>query len=102
MIITYETFLAQAQPADVQALNFLAMNQSVKTQDPVEADAMQAQGQRLFDAGLLTRLTRSLDRASDGTVWHVFEGRVDPVGATYVARAASERLTLSRLPIPTP
>lgn len=102
-IITYANFLANAQQADILALNLLAQGIVVRTQDPVEADSYEAQCERLFQPGVecLVRYQRGKERDASGNVWHTFEGRVDPVAANYVAKAASERVVLSRAELPT-
>ena len=102
-IISYAGFLANAQAADILALSILAQGIVVKTQDPVEADAYEAQCERLFQPGVecLVRFQRGKERDSSGNVWHTFEGRVDPVAANYVAKAASERVHYSREEVPT-
>ncbi len=86
-IISYEVFLANVTQGDLQALNTLLSGQQIATPDPVEAEAYQAAGMRLFDAEVVTRLTRSVER-QDGVVWHVFEARVNPVAVGYMAQAA--------------
>ena len=98
-IITYATFLAAAQEADVQALATLANGTIVRTQSAEEAEVFQAQAERLFGAEVITGFKRGKERVA-GAVWHTFEGRVDPVAAVYIAKAAMERLMLSREELP--
>ena len=99
VLITYEVFLANAQEQDIRALALLAQGELVKTMDSVEADSYEAAGVRLYNAGLLTRMRRSMEVIGTDT-WHVFDGRVAPVAVTYVANAAMERVKLSRSVIP--
>lgn len=100
-IISYANLLANAQDADIKALNILSQNIVVRTTDPVEADAYEAQCERLFQANVecVISFKRGKERAGDGTIYHTFEARVDPVAANYVAQLAAERLLLSRAPI---
>lgn len=94
-IIDYPTFLANVQEQDIRALSLMASGDLIKTMDPVEADGFEAAGVRLYNAGLVTRVRRSLETLS-GETWHVFDGRVDPIAMVYVANCAMERIILSR------
>lgn len=98
-IISYSVFLQNVTQADLQALATLANGEPIKTLDPVEADAYEAAGLRLKNAGLLTRIRRSLE-VIGGEDWHVFDGRLDPTAHGYVAKCAGERVQLSREPLP--
>lgn len=100
-LISYETFLANAQETDIRALALLAAGDTIKTMNATEAGTYQAIGQRLYDAGCLTRFRRSLE-VLNGETWHVFDGRVNPPALVYVAQCAMERVTLSREVIPAP
>lgn len=99
--IDYVTFLANAQEADIRALAYLAAGNTINTLDAIEASAYQAQCQRLYDAGMLTRFRRSLEVLS-GETWHVFDGRLSPTALNHIAQSAMERVTLSREVIPAP
>lgn len=99
-LISYNDFIANAQEADINALAILAAGTQVKTTNASEADGYQAQCQRLYDAGLLTRFARGLEMTSDGVSWHTFDGRLAPEAVPYIAQAAKERVLLSRNPIP--
>lgn len=99
VLIGYDVFLANAQEEDIRALALLAQGELVKTMDLVEADGYEAAGVRLYNAGLLTRMRRSLEVIGTDT-WHVFDGRVAPGAINYVATAAMERVMLSRSVIP--
>ena len=101
-IPTYAEFLQGAEETDVRLMNFFAMGQRISTQDPVEADQFYAALERLFGYEVLTRAVRGWERRNDG-VWYTFDAVIDPVAATYVARAAMERLIFSRdEALPTP
>ena len=98
-LITYASFLANAQESDIRMLALLAQGEVVKTLDSVEGDGYQAAGLRLYNAGVLTRMRRSIEVIGTDT-WHVFDGRVAPQAMVYVATAAMERVKLSRVEIP--
>lgn len=95
VLISYETFLANVQEQDLRALSLLASGETIKTTNAVEGDAYEAAGVRLYNAGCLTRLRRSLE-VIGGETWHVFDGLVNPVALVYVANCAMERVMLSR------
>lgn len=98
-MITYDQFLANAQPEDIRVLNLFAMGQRIQHTDTAEADGLVQRIARLDTAGFLLRTTRGYER-KEGVLWQTFEGFVDPQAASYLARAASERVQLSRLPLP--
>lgn len=101
--IDYAVFLANAEEADIRALAYLASGDTIKTTDLIEASGFQAQGDRLFNAGMLTRFRRSIEVIGDA-VYHVFDGRVSPTALNHVAQSAMERVKLSRdvIPVPAP
>lgn len=98
-MLSYPEFLAQTPIDDVRLLNLISQGQQIKFDNAPEADAMYEQLNRLEQDGLLLRFERSYERV-DGVRWYLFEGIVDPVAAVYLANAASERLVLSRDPLP--
>jgi hypothetical protein len=98
-MIDYTTFLAQAQAEDIRVLNLLSMGQSLQFNATAEADAMFQRIVRLDDAGFVLRASRHYERR-DGVRWQILEALIDPIAATYLARAASERVLLSRVPLP--
>ncbi|WP_396616810.1 hypothetical protein ACHZ97_04330 [Lysobacter soli] len=98
-MITYEQFLADTEVEDIRVLNLLSQGQRIQFNDLAQATAMGERVARLEDAGLVLRWTHSRERV-DGAIWHGFDGLVDPVAAAYLARAASERVVLSRNPLP--
>ena len=100
-LIPYEVFLLNVQVNDLHALALLASGERIGTTDATEAEAYQAQGVRLFNAGVLDRFSRSVEQRAEVT-WHLFDGRINPAAAVYVARCAAERVALSREPLPTP
>lgn len=98
-MIDYATFLAQAQAEDIRVLNLLSMGQSLQFNVAADADAMFQRIARLDDAGFVLRASRIYERR-DGVIWQRFEALIDPMASTYLARAASERVLLSRSPLP--
>lgn len=100
-MISYEVFIQNVQEADLRMLSLLAGGDTMKTQDPVEAEVFKAQGIRLFSAGLLGRFRQSIEVLADD-VWYVHDALVKPVALTYVAQCAKERVMLSRDPVVTP
>lgn len=100
-MITYANFLALAKPTDVELMTLLAMSERVAVNTEAEAIAINATMDRLFGAEVITRGGYFKER-KDGVVWYVFEGRVDPVAATYLSRATKERIQLAQTPAPTP
>ncbi len=101
-LIPWETFIAQVQADDLDALTFLAAGEPVRTQDPVQNETYKQMGIRLYTAGLLTRFRQSVEVIGNET-WYLSDGRLAPAALPYVARCAKERVILSRNPvIPTP
>lgn len=98
-MITYEEFLANAEAEDIRILNLLSQGQEIKFTDGAEADTMFQRVVRLDTAGFIVEASRSYRRI-DGVLWQTFSALIDPVASTYLARAASERILLSRLPLP--
>lgn len=98
-MITYAEFLANAQPEDIRVMNLLAQGQKLEFNDPAEAESMFQQILRLDSAGFVLRAARVYERRS-GVLWQSFEALIDPVASTYLAKAASERVLLSREPLP--
>lgn len=99
--IDYATFLANAQEADIRALAYLAAGDTISTLSVTEASTYQAQCQRLYDAGMLTRFRKS-NEVIGGETWYVFDGRLSPTALNHIAQCAKERVTLSREVIPAP
>jgi hypothetical protein len=98
-VIDYPTFLAQAQAEDIRVLNLLAQGQALQFTNASEADAMFQRIVRLDTAGFVLRASRTYERR-DGVMWQVFEALIDPIASGYLAQAASERVLLSRVPLP--
>lgn len=99
ILISYDVFIANAEEDDIHGLALLANGEIIRTPDEAEAATYEARGMRLRNAGLLTRFRRSHED-DGGQVWHVFDAVVHPVAITYVARAAKERVIISRDPLP--
>lgn len=100
-IITYEVFIANVQEADLRMLSLLAGGDTMKTQDPVEAESFKQQGIRLYSAGLLGRFRQSVEILNEDS-WYVHDALVKPMALTYVAQCAMERVMLSRDPVVVP
>lgn len=98
-VIDYNTFLANVQTADLAMLTEFIQGKRVTGATQAEADALFAQAQRLYNAGLVWRVVRGYDQSSGVTVF-TFDGFCDPVAAGYIAQAARERVQMSRLPLP--
>ncbi|WFC43169.1 hypothetical protein [Pseudoxanthomonas sp. SE1] len=98
-MISYEDFLTNAEPEDIRVMNLLSQGQTISFEDSSEAEAMFQRIARLDGAGFVLRASRHYERV-DGVLWQRFEGLIDPVAANYLARAASERVQLSREPLP--
>lgn len=99
-MIDYATFLALAEAEDIRVLNLLAQGHKLQFNVAEEAEAMQARIDRLDAAGFVVRDSRHRERRSDG-LWIIFEALIEPAASIYVANAASERVQLSRDPLPT-
>ena len=74
-------------------------NTVIDANDPAEADAMFLRILRLDEAGFVLRISRHFTRR-EGVVWQGFEALIEPAASTYLATAASERVRLSRDPLP--
>jgi len=99
-MISYEDFLTNADSEDIRVMNLLSQGQTISFNDGGEAEAMFQRVVRLDSAGFILRASRHYERV-DGVLWQRFDGLIDPVAANYLARAASERVQLSRDPLPT-
>lgn len=100
-MISYEQFLQLADAEDIRVLNLLSQGQSLKFDNAGDADQLFARIERLDTAGFVIRASRHYERR-EGTMWQSFEALIDPVASTFVAKAASERVLISRDPLPTP
>lgn len=98
-MIDYPTFLQLAEAEDIRVMNLLSQGQPLEFVDPAEADSMFLRILRLDEAGFVLRLSRHYSRR-DGVVWQTFEALIEPGASTFLARAASERVQLSRDPLP--
>lgn len=98
-MIDYPTFLQLAESEDIRVMNLLSQGQTLEFDEPAEADAMFLRILRLDEAGFIVRLSRHYTRR-DGIVWQGFEALIEPSASTFLARAASERVQLSRDPLP--
>lgn len=99
-MITYDQFIANAETEDIRVLNLLAQGQEIKFNVAVEADTFFQRIQRLDTAGFVLRANRAYFRVG-GVLWQGFTALIDPAASVYLARAAAERVQLSRLPLPT-
>lgn len=98
-MITYDQFIANAEPEDIRVLNLLSQGQEIKFSVAADADAMFQRLVRLESAGFLLRTNRAYYRV-DGVLWQSFTALIEPAASVYLAQAASERLALSRDPLP--
>lgn len=96
--VDYNTFLATVAADDLAMLTSFLVGVEVLG-DPPTTDALFAQTQNLYAAGLLTDLSRRYYDQS-GATWQGFLGVVAPVAVGYVGRLARERVTMSREPLP--
>lgn len=97
-MITYDQFLANAEAEDIRVLNLLSQGQEIRFTDAVAADTFFQRVLRLDTAGFLLEASRKYRRI-DGVLWQAFTAIIDPAASAYLARAASERVQLSRLPL---
>jgi hypothetical protein len=100
-MITYEEFLANVNEDDLGMLTTFAQGNRAITRNAQEAEALFTQATRLFTAGMVWRVVRGYEQKSDG-VEYQFDGYLSPVAFGYVAKAARERVMISRDPLPTP
>lgn len=99
MVPSYNDFLTTILASDLKLLALWAMGERTATTDETEAAGFKAAGDRLYAAGLLERFNPAVELRSE-TNWYTFDGRLAPQAVPYVAYAASERIVLSRDPIP--
>jgi hypothetical protein len=98
-VITYADFIANADAEDIRVMNLLSMGQRLEFVDDTEAEAMFARIARLDGAGFIIEATRKFQRR-DGALWQMFDAVIEPAAAAYLARAAAERVQLSREVLP--
>lgn len=98
-MITYDEFIANVNENDLAMLTEFVQGHRITAITAPEADALFAQAQRLFTAGLVWRVTRGYEMKS-GMIEYSFDGFVDPIAAGYIAKACKERVILSRDPLP--
>ena len=98
-MIDYPTFLANAEPEDIRLMNLLSQDHKLTYTDPAEADAVFQRIQRLDTAGFIVRCSHHYERR-DNALLQSFEALIVPAAAVYLADAASERIRLSRDPLP--
>lgn len=100
---SYQDFISNATPEDVQALGHLMYGMQVQTSDPVQAEVIFAQLERLFTYNMISKPKRGWDKVIEGTppneteqVWFTFEARVTPTAINYMAKAAMERAVIAQ------
>lgn len=98
-MISYNDFIANVNEADLAMMTEFIQGNRITTTVAAEADALYAQAERLFTAGVVFRVVRGWE-LKGGVLEYSFDGYVDPVGAGYIAKAAKERVVLSREPLP--
>lgn len=101
-LIDYNTFVAQVQKThlDLLATFTAATRVRVQESDTQQIDAIRQQCLELFNVELLERVAEGYERVN-GETWRTFDGYVVNVAHGYVQRLASERIALSRDPLPT-
>lgn len=98
-VISYNDFIANVQTADLAMMTEFIQGKRIQALSAPEADALFAQAQRLFEAGILWRVVRGYDQSS-GSLVYTFDGYLVPEAAAYVSQAARERVQMSREPLP--
>lgn len=98
-MIDYPTFLANAEPEDIRLMNLLSQGHKLTYTDDAEARAVFQRIQRLDTAGFVVRCSHHYERRN-GVLHQSFEALIEPAAAVYLADAASERIQLSREPLP--
>lgn len=98
-MITYEQFIQLAEPQDIFTLNELSQGHAPAFNDGAEADVYFARIVRLNDAGFIVKASRHYE-PKEGVMWQSFTAVIDPQATVYLARAAMERVIISRDPIP--
>lgn len=97
--VDYNTLLATVNPDDLAMLTSFTVGVSVKALTQDEVNGYYTQAQRLYDAGLLTRMSRDFFNDDSGLPFGV-SATVAPQVVGYVAKLAHERILLSRGPLP--
>lgn len=101
---SYNQFIGGVQEADLRALALLTNGNVIQTDNAVEAEAIFAQLNRLFDYNMISKPKRGWDKVDldlpTEKVWYTFECRVTSTALNYIAQAAMERVILSRDPLP--
>jgi hypothetical protein len=99
-MITYDQFIANVNENDLAVLTSFSVGKRIICLTQQEADAMIVQCERLREAGMCWRIVYAKENKAGGVEFQ-FDGYVDPVGAGYIAKAARERVMISRDPLPT-
>lgn len=99
--VPYDVFLANVNENDLALMTDFIQGTRVSAADGAEADALFAEAERLYNAGMVHEVHRIFKEVNGVTVQQ-FDGFVTDVGKGYIARLAKERVLLSRDPIPEP
>lgn len=101
--VDYEVFLANVNEDDLNLLTSFLVGVEAFAHTPAEGEALFAKAQRLYNAGVLSSVSRRYIEAGgiETPVTHQgFLGIVHPVAVGYLGKLARERVILSRDPIP--
>lgn len=103
--IDYNSFVANVNEDDLAMLTSFLVGVEVLANTPELGDALFVQAQRLYNAGMITDVSRryydtGTANAPAPVTWQGFLGKLHPVAVGYVGRLARERVMLSRDPIP--
>lgn len=99
--LPYTDFIASVQKSHLDLLAAFAGGVRVRSpeSDTAQVDALRQQCLDLFNAELLDRVAEGYEREG-GVVWHTFDGYANAVATGYVQRLATDRIALSREPLP--
>lgn len=97
--VDYNTFLANVVAEDLAMLTSFLVGVEALANTPAQGDSLFVQAQRLYDAGLVSSVSRRY-YDDGGVTWQGFLGALAPVAVGYIGQLARERVTLSREPLP--
>lgn len=99
--IPYDQFVAQVQPGHLNLLATFTAGTRVRVaqSDTAQIDTIRQQCLELFTSELLDRVAEGYERVGTET-WRTFDGYVNEVASGYVNRLATDRIALSRDPLP--
>lgn len=100
-VLPYDQFVAAVQKTHLDLLASFAGGLRVRAPetDQEQIAALRQQCLDLFNAELLDRVAEGYEREG-GVVWRTFDGYANTIAIAYVQRLASDRVALSRDPLP--